>query len=586
MGDKLKLCLGCMEPKADDGICPNCGYANNNPYLPSYIAPGSILNERYLVGKLLSYNGEGATYIAYDVVTNKKMLIREYMPDALCTRVRGSSIICVNQQNLVQYKNFMAEFTELNKTLSKMRTLNHINPALDLFAENNTTYVVFDYIDGITLKQYLQENAGELSWDEVKKLFPPIFTTLSLVHNAGIVHKGISLETIFITSRGELKLTGFCITASRTANTEIASELYAGYAAPEQYSSSNWQGTWTDVYAISAILYRILTGCMPTEAISRIGSDSLCEPAMINPNIPQNISKVIMSGLKLSGDMRIQTVTELVTKLFEQPDYLDQSNNTHTVLIQKQQIKSVAASQSKKPLNNKKNNSKLDMIRIPLIVFVSMLVILGLAAIISVFFANSNKNSDDSTAMEQTSISSESSNDITLAVGNTMETTTKSASSADSNGLSKDYVMPSFLNKNFESIKNSDTYKDLLIFIAEYEYNEEFEKGTIFNQSINENEAFAKGTEVKLKVSLGSKFVAVPDYYGLTEKDYTAKLDAAGIKYDKIKQKDSGFLTGYVINTNKQAGENIDVSIGEVLTVYICDNSDTSSYSNSDLYQQ
>lgn len=265
LGATQNLCLGCMEANVENGVCPNCGYAENAPYLPSYLAPGVILNERYTVGKLLSYNGESATYLAYDNVLSKKIWLKEYMPDTLCKRVKGSSIISVNQNNLAQYKTFMSEFTELNKILAKMRTLSHINPALELFAENNTTYVVFECLDGMSLKQYLSENAGELSWEEIKALFPAIFTTLSLVHNAGVIHRGISPDTIWHTSKGELKFIGFSITAERTANTELAPELYAGYAAPEQYSSSNWQGTWTDVYAICAVLYRMLTGCMPVE---------------------------------------------------------------------------------------------------------------------------------------------------------------------------------------------------------------------------------------------------------------------------------------------------------------------------------
>ena len=272
MGENSKLCMGCMNELNENGSCDVCGYADGTPYLPAYLSPKTILNDRYLVGKLLSYNGEGATYIAYDNFKNEKVFIREFMPDALCNRVRGTSVINVNPSKLVQYKNLMAEFTELNKSLSKMRTLSHISSALDLFAQNNTTYSVLEYFEGITLKHFLQDNAGELSWQQVKKLFPPIFTTLSLIHNAGITHRGLSLDTIFYTSKGELKISGFSIPESRTANSELASELFVGFAAPEQYSSDDWQGTWTDVYAISAILYRVLSGCMPTDAVSRIGN--------------------------------------------------------------------------------------------------------------------------------------------------------------------------------------------------------------------------------------------------------------------------------------------------------------------------
>lgn len=572
MGENLNLCLGCMEPKVSDGICPYCGYSDSTPYLPSYIAPGTILNERYLIGRLLRYCGEGATYIAYDSVTNRKVLVKEYMPDTLCTRVKGSPVISVNQRNLVQYKALMSEFTELNKILARMRTLNHINPALELFAENNTTYVVFEYIDGMTLKDYLQENAGELSWEEVKKLFPPIFTTLSLIHNSGLVHRGISPETIWITKKGELKLTDFSIAANRTANTEIASELFAGYAAPEQYSSSNWQGTWTDVYAISAVLYRMLTGCMPIEAISRIGNDNLSEPALLNPNIPPNVSKVIMCGLKLSGDMRIQTVTELVTKLFEQPEYMDASR-TATIAVPRQSIR-MAEDTMKNSIKSKKKPAKFQKLRIMLIVFGIMIVILTVMGLALWNWFDSGTPADSSVSGSSSLLESQM-----LKAESVTEATTAPPAPAAGDTIAldenKDYQIPNFVGKNYDTIKGSVSYQDWLVFLPKPEYNEQYEKGVIFEQSIPENEYVAKGAQIEVKVSQGSKNVVVPDYFGKAEDDYISLL--GDIKYTVVYMADSGYMDGVVIRTSKEPGETIDVSIGEILTIYVSDNSQASS---------
>ncbi|MFA5657718.1 MAG: protein kinase, partial [Oscillospiraceae bacterium] len=267
MSEAVKLCMGCMNPMGHDGICAGCGYNNNNtPYNPKYLSPGTILSSRYLIGKVFSFNGEGATYIAYDKFKDEKIFIKEFMPDSLCERVIGSSIISVKSASIVQYKSYLSEFIDLNRKLSKMKALMHINPAVEIFEVNNTAYAVLEYIDGITLKHFLQDNAGELTWGLVRKLFPPIFTTLSLVHNAGLVHRGISLDTIYYTKKGEMKLTGFAVAATRTVNTDLSAYLFTGYAAPEQYSVRKWQGTWTDVYAVSALLYRILTGCMLTDS--------------------------------------------------------------------------------------------------------------------------------------------------------------------------------------------------------------------------------------------------------------------------------------------------------------------------------
>ena len=567
MEEKLNLCLGCLEEKHGEGPCIFCGYSDETPHLPSYLSPGTTLNDRYLVGRLLRYNGESATYLAYDAVMRKKIWIKEYMPDTLCARVRGSSLISVNQQNLAPYKTFMSEFTELNKLLSKMRTLSHVNPALELFAENNTMYVTFDVIEGVTLKEYLQENAGELSWDEVKSLFPPIFTTISLVHNAGIVHRGISPDTIWITDEGELKISDFCITASRTNNTELAPELFAGYAAPEQYASSNWQGTWTDVYGICAVLYRILTGCMPTEAVSRVGNDNLCEPSSVNKNIPANVSKVIMGGLMLSGDMRIQTVTELVTKLFEQPEYLTPSaGRTATIAIPRQsmspsvQRKANANNHPNKKKSGRKKKKKASNMRIPIIVFV---VTVGILLALALGLMGWVDNTAPDVSYTTPYYSTLSTDPVPVT---TIETTM---------GFVQTYEMSEFVGKNFELIKNSPTYQGWLTFIPTYVYDDEHEKDIIIEQSIPAKETVYAGTSIQLKISLGPSKVEIPDHFGLTEKDYIEILDKAGIKYEIIKQPDIGFMTGYVIKTEHDTPETtIDVEKGEILKVFICDNGD------------
>ena len=150
-------------------------------------------------------------------------------------------------------------------------------------------------------------------------MFPPLFTTLSLVHNAGVLHRGISPETIYVTDKGELKLTDFCISGVRTINTELKTEIFPGYAAPEQYSAASRQGTWTDVYGICAVLYRILTGSKPDPANIRLEGDNLYTPQELNPNIPKHVSDVIMDGMNILGEDRIPTITELVTRLFDQP---------------------------------------------------------------------------------------------------------------------------------------------------------------------------------------------------------------------------------------------------------------------------
>lgn len=569
--ERLNLCYGCMNPIDENTeVCPNCGYRVDAPHLPSYLKPGITLNDRYILGKLMSYNGESAVYIAFDTITETKVTIKEYMPDSLCSRERGSSVVKVNPNFMAQYKTLLSEFVELNKVLSKMRTLNHINAAIDMFGDNNTAYVVFSYLDGMTLGEYLKASGGMLTWEEVKKLFPPIFTTISLVHNAGLVHRGISPENIIITDKGELKLTGFCIADARTANTELVPEVYNGYAAPEQYSSNNWQGTWTDVYGISALLYRILTGVTPTDAMSRKSNDELVEPAKINPSIPKSVSRVIMNGMYMNGELRIQTITELVTQLFEQPEYGSvrlSSSSTQTITVPRQS--SGSARNRKKSSAPSRHGLFIAVVAVILCVgafMIAMIIMLddtsggnSISTGIATISGTSSDPDDDDDTFETTTITLEP-----------MTETTQPAPAASA-GNTMVYVMNDLTGKNYDIISNSDAYNNL-VFKPDYEYNDEYKKGLIFEQSIAKNETYPDGAEIMVKVSLGPKYITIPDYLGMNKKDYFAKLNDLGIKYEEQEELTEDTLEGYVSRTSKEPGEQLDVEAGEILTVYVAKN--------------
>lgn len=568
--ERLNLCYGCMEPIDENAaVCPECGYHMNAPHLPSYLAPGTMLNDRYMVGKLLAYNGESASYIAFDTITESKVVIREYMPDSLCKREKGSSAVIVEPDCVAGYKTLLSEFVELNKVLSKMRTLNHINAAIDMFGDNNTAYAVFDWVGGETLGEYLKKHGGKLSWEEVKKLFPPIFTTLSLVHNAGLIHRGISPENIIISDKGELKITGFCIADARTANTELVPEIYNGYAAPEQYGSNNWQGTWTDVYGISALLYRILTGVVPTDAMSRISNDELVEPAMIDKNIPGSVSRVIMNGLSVNGEMRIQTITELVTGLFEQPEYGSarlSSSSTQTITIPRQ-----SGSGNRRKKNSAPSRHGLFIMVIAIILCIGMFFLV-MVLILSVD-DHSGSYMEGSTLPHITegSPGDPEITSMTPLESVTAETSISTVTTMTSQENAMVYVMNDLTGKIYDVISKSENYSNLK-FTPEYEYNDMYPKGQIFEQSIPKNDTYEDGAEITVKVSLGSKYITVPEYLTLSKKDYFAKLDSLGIKYEEQEELTEDVLEGYVYRTSKEAGEQIDVEKGETLIVYVAKN--------------
>lgn len=456
------------------------------------------------------------------------------MPVNFCTRVKGKATISVNYNNLAKYKAFMAEYTELNKSLARLRNNSNIDPIIDMFADNNTTYTVFEYIEGQKMLDYLKDNAGELSWEQVSILFPPLFTTVGILHNTGIIHRAISPETVFINEKGELKLSGFCVSAVRTADAGLEYELFKGYAAPEQYSasSSSRQGTWTDVYGLCALLYRALTGCMPVDSLSRLKHDDLCEPTALNPMIPPQISKVIMEGMTLSSSDRIQTITDLVTRLFEQPivpvkpvipappiqekreeprdiqippsppPYYDDRGNYPPPPVPRERRKKVV----------EEEENMVDRLKVPIIIGVLLLSIL---LIIVVFllpvFTGGNNNGEESSGISEPPVSED------YTDGNVEEATK----------LAGDTDVPNFIGK-FYSLTETK-YAEFFEFEAEYVYDNDHESDIIVDQDIESGAVVEKGTHIILTVSKGSEGGDIPEYAGLTVSQFENALQKAGI---------------------------------------------------------
>lgn len=545
--------MGCMCDKTYDGPCKLCGYSDDAPCIPSYLVPKTFLNERYIVGKVLSYNGEGAVYIGYDTATGNKVDIKEFMPDTLCTRRRGEDEITVNSDVMPLYKTYMLEFIDLNKTLMKSRGMAHLQMVLDIFTENGTAYAVYEHINGIPLSAYLAETGREMSWEQVKQLFPPILTTLSLVHAAGIIHRGISPSTIFVTDKMELKLAGFAISAARTTNTEIACEMFAGFAAPEQYVSNEVNGTWTDVYGISAVLYRVLTAFTPQEAIARTGG-SMLEPMMIDRDVPANVSRVIMQGMRLSTDSRIKTITEFVDMLFSAPTKQELYDNARPLTKQ----------QAKKLKKQRKERAKTIAVLVCAAIVMIAFVVVFIWAAGNTGSESSSENSESSASEPQESVATSSAASSTASsVENPPE---EQISVPDAN-----ISLPNFVNRRYESAVNQ--YMNTFTFkIEASEYNDDYPDGIIFEQDIEAGTMVAEGTVITVKVSKGPGIVELPDYKGMSVTDYIAKLSELNIKYKIETKKTNDAKDGQIAGCSKEVGDPVSVETSEEIVVYIAEN--------------
>ena len=580
--------MGCMNELEGDGTCSYCNYNADSPYLQSYLPPKSMLdNDRYIVGKVLSYNGEGASYIGYDTMTSSKVVIHEYMPDKLCSRTKQSPKVMVKTDSLNKYKTYMSEYAELNKSLSRMRTLSHLVPAIDMFAENNTMYAISKYVEGISLKKFLQGNGDRLSWEQIKKIFPPIFTTLSLIHNSGIIHGGICPDNILVTPKGELKLIGFSISATRVENSDLSSELYPGYAAPEQYNSLDWLGTWTDVYAIAAVLYRMLTGVLPPNAASRKQADNIIDLSQMSIDIPQNVSRVIMQALRVNHETRVQTITELVTRLFEQPEYVVEHKKGATQTIHVDTADQIVNNYNEDYDNDNDDDNEGTEKKnlIPTVigsVALALLVGVGLFFLAEMFTGGSEQNTSNTV-----------SSNITSVTVTEKKTSNESKDESSDSSSEVDYgtgaVMPNLKGLEYENVRES-IENDFNIVIKEKK-SKKYDAGIIIKQSIPADVEYDPSLKhtLKLTISTGngesssyddtsselysdSSYTdkpVIPDFSGYNKDSYGEVLSNLGITYVFSFEESDSVPSGNVISTSVPVGQEFDTTTDDVLTVTI-----------------
>lgn len=299
----MKLCLGCME-QIEDSVttCPHCGFNETTFQQESYyLTLGTIVGGKYILGKVLKYGGYTVTYIGMDAEKNQKVLVKEYLPSEFSTRSAGEKEVTIYSGDaLEQFNQGLTTFLNEANRIQHLGNPQGIAKVYDCVAENDTGYVISEYVEGQTLQE-MMEAKGKFSWKETKDFITQILTGLSQVHPLDIIHCDISPETIMLTSSGEVKLLDFGATRYvTTANSSsLAIILKQGFAPEEQYRSQGVRGPWTDVYALGAVMYYMITGNVPLESVDRALLDELKEPSKLGIEIPQNVENAMMNALNV-----------------------------------------------------------------------------------------------------------------------------------------------------------------------------------------------------------------------------------------------------------------------------------------------
>lgn len=315
----MKLCMGCMEEMEDNLVaCPHCGFNEITLRQESYyLDPGTVIGGKYIVGRVLSYGGHAVSYLGMDAEANRKVIVREYLPSDFSTRSEGEKEVTIYSGDA--QRQFEQGLTNFLNEANKIQTLGNpegISIVYDCVAENDTGYVISEYLKGRTLKEILS-SGRRYSAEEAAVFISRILRGLSRVHPLDIIHCDISPETIMVTDAGEIKLLDFGATRYvTTANSKsLAIILQQGYAPEEQYRSSGKRGPWTDVYALGAVMYRMITGITPQESVERTLSDELKEPSKLGITIPANVENALMNALNVYQTERTPSAEAFLREL-------------------------------------------------------------------------------------------------------------------------------------------------------------------------------------------------------------------------------------------------------------------------------
>lgn len=319
-------CVGCMKPLTAEGRCVYCGLQQDKYRpIPRCLRPGMCLRDRYVLGRVLGEGSFGISYIAWDCLLDTVVAIKEYFPASLVSRHiseedEDTNVYIYEKRESRKYQESLKKYLGEAKSLSAYYDLDGIVSVRDFFYANNTAYIVMGYVDGISVKEYVEKN-GPIEGEKFLRMLEPVIQSLAKVHQTGVLHRDISPDNMLLTRDEKLVLIDFG--AARKENINMTRSMTVvfkrGFSPEEQYRTRGQQGAWTDVYALCATAYYALTGKAPDESIQRVLEDdmpSLTE--MTDVDLPMRQKRAFMKGMTVDFHHRYQTMDELYQGLYQQ----------------------------------------------------------------------------------------------------------------------------------------------------------------------------------------------------------------------------------------------------------------------------
>ena len=483
----------------------------------TFILP-TIPGGRYRLVRFLMVSGETSVYIGHDTTTDKPITVREfYVPGLMQRRENGEIAVLAGRE--VLYKSLVSDFEELNRSIMTMENLKGMVCPLDIFAANNTVYAVDPFVESPTLDDYLAQRGENMGWLALKKALTPMVMAVLRMHTEGITHRGISPQTVLVDKSGDFMLTGLSIPPARTMGSEVPGNLFFGYSAPEQYYSTSWQGSWTDVYSLAAVCYRALTGSTPVEFRQRGKGRSLVPPRTLDSRIPENVSNVLMMALSVDLSNRYRTVEEFWSALLHGPG---DGTAVYRLPIEKRRFT--------------QQSIKLSW----------LLWISGGLLLVAVIFMLT-------TGVLRILIGPVEQEDRQSIVPNESASVSAPAESQP-DAAEKQVVAPDLIGMSLEKILIDPLFRQMFVFEPRFVYSETTPVGEVLSQLPAPGEEIQKEEIIVLTVSKGSQRVSMPDIVGLPIDNATAILRDSDIMYDMVIKSGENYPLGTVIETSPSAG--------------------------------
>ena len=329
----LKKCPLCGEPIDPENsiLCTNCGNmltedvsSDSDEEVSTHVLPdGTLLNKRYQISKYLGQGGFGITYGGFDTLLNTRVAIKEYYPRSLVERHNSISLdVTVSlKEDLQNYRSGLDSFLNEARNLAQFTGEENIVHVSDYFEANNTAYIVMEYVDGITIAEYIKQN-GQMSFEQCMRYMEPVMKALEIVHGQNMIHRDISPSNIMIRRDGRIKLLDFG--AARIVDSvsrSLSVIIRPGYTPIEQYSEKRPQGPYTDIFALCGTIYYMLTGSAPENLYERMTKRAdLKRPSELGADIKTAQENAILKGLELNPEDRFQKVKELREALLDPKD--------------------------------------------------------------------------------------------------------------------------------------------------------------------------------------------------------------------------------------------------------------------------